>query len=282
MTMTAQEKRKQFKKLLLQPICTPLPGVYDALGARIIEKAGFDTVYVGSFATSASVFGMPDVTAVSLAEMCDHARHIANCVDLPLIADAENGFTHAANIWRTVREFENAGVAAIHIEDHEFGKHTNLPLVYLSCEKMCNKIKAAVDARTDENFLIFARTDVGPSLGVPEMLQRANAYLEAGADAAFIIYFDEITKEMRDQVKGPLLALGTPKRSIKQDTEIGLNAAFYFPLLLSAAFYSMREAAQQFKTSGDYGTLGKYLVKDEEICEYIGMDDFVERVKKYM
>jgi methylisocitrate lyase len=281
--MTAQEKRKRLREIMKQTGCTPLVGVYDALGAKIVQKTGFDAVYLGSYATASSVFGFPDVSSVTLTEMTNHAKNVASSVDIPLIVDAENGFFHAANIWRTIREFENAGVSGIHIEDHEFGKHTDLPPVILDTQKMCKKIEAAVAARTDPNFLIIARTDIfWATKDEKEMIHRLNAYLEAGADAAFPIYFGKITKELRDQVKGPLVVLGTPNNTVREESEAGANFSIYFSMLLNAAFYATREVAQQFKETGDYSKAGKYLVKEEELNPYIGFPDFIERVKKYL
>ncbi len=104
MKMTAEQKRICLKELLLRESCTPVSGVYDALGAKIAEKTGFDAVYLGSFATAMSVLGQPDVGCLTMTEMALHAKNKANSVDIPLIADVENGFFHAANIWRTVEK----------------------------------------------------------------------------------------------------------------------------------------------------------------------------------
>lgn len=113
------------------------------MSAKLVERAGFPAVYIGSYATAAAGFGMPDVT---MEEMAAHAKRIADAVDMPVIADGENGWNNAANIWRTVRSFEQAGVCGIHIEDHEFGKHADVRQVLLSCDQMVQKIHAALDA----------------------------------------------------------------------------------------------------------------------------------------
>jgi methylisocitrate lyase len=281
--MTAQEKRKKLKEILLRPVCTPCVGVYDALGAKVVEKAGFDTFYLGSYTTSASVFGFPDVMSLTLTEMTNHIKNVANSVDIPLVTDAESGFFHAANIWRTVREFEDAGAAAIHIEDHEFGKHTDLPPLITDTGKMCKKIEAAVAAKTDPNFLIIARTDVAwANHDIKDMVHRLNAYMEAGADAVYPVYFEKMTRELRDQIKGPLVVIGTPNATIKEESEAGANLSLYFTVLFYAAFYAMREAARQFKETEDYSKAGKYLVKEEELNPYIGFPDFIDRVKNYL
>lgn len=284
MKTTAEQKRIRLKEIFLREGCTPVPGVYDALGARMAEKTGFDAIYLGSFATATSVLGQPDAGCVTMTEMVSHAKNVANSVDIPLICDAENGFFHAANIWRTVREFEMAGVAAIHIEDHEFGKHTSLPPVLLDTDRMCKKIEAAVAARTDKNFMIIARTDAGWAMqSFDEMINRANRYLEAGADVAFLAHDPSyVTKEMRDRVKGPVLMTGSHLSSAKRDTETGLNVTIYYPLLINAAFVAMKEVLEQFKETQDASKLGKYNVPEKALYEYIPMDEFIEKSKKFL
>lgn len=281
---TANEKRKELKRLLMSEGCTAVPGVYDALGANLAEKAGFEAVYLGSFATAVSTLGQPDVGSVTMTEMATHAKNIANSVNIPLIVDAENGFYHAANIWRTVREMELSGAAAIHVEDHEFGKHTDLPPVALDTDKMCNKIKAALDARLDPDFMIIARTDIAwITMDLDEMIARANAYLEAGADAVFLAFDPSlITKEMCDRIKGPVIIAGGERATVAQESSIGLNMSFYWPMLVDAAYYAMKDALKIFKETQDYSKLGKYIVSEDDLYKEVPMDEFTERVKKYL
>ena len=134
-------------------------GATDALSAKLIESHGFDCVYIGSYATAASRFGLPDTGALSLPELVEQARTIVNAVKLPVIADAEGGFHDAANIWRTVQAFEQAGVAAIHIEDHAYGKHAAVEQKLRPAAEAAARIRAAVEARQDADFLIVARSD---------------------------------------------------------------------------------------------------------------------------
>ncbi|GAB6108005.1 isocitrate lyase/PEP mutase family protein [Fusibacter bizertensis] len=282
--MTADKKRLRLRELLLEEGCTPVPGVYDALGAKLAESTGFDAIYLGSYATAVSVFGQPDVGSVTMTEMVAHAKNIANSVDIPLICDAENGWFHAANIWRTVHEMEQAGVSGIHIEDHEFGKHTPLDPVILDTDKMCKKIEAAVAARTDKNFLIIARTDVAWALGdLDEMVIRANRYLESGADAVFLAFdASMISKELRNQINGPVVMPGSQLSPVKYESELGISISLYWPMLLNVAFVSMKEALENLKASQDYSTLGRYLVPEQEINPYIGYDAFIDRGNKYL
>ena len=134
------------------------PGATDALSAKLIEAHGFDCVYIGSYATAASRFAMPDTGLLSLDELVDQAKSIVDAVKIPVIADAEGGFHDAPNIWRTVEAFERAGVAAIHIEDHSgAGKHTSAPQSLRPRGPMAARIRAAVDARKSGEFMIIAR-----------------------------------------------------------------------------------------------------------------------------
>ena len=163
-----------------------MPGCHDALSAMIIAEAGFELGYVGSYATAAADLGLPDVGVLTLDDLVARARRIVDAVEVPLIADAEGGFFEPGNIWRTVRAFEQAGVAAIHIEDHAGGKHTDLPQGVVPLDLMLARIRAACDAREDPNFQIIARTDAVWAAGdPPEALRRIRAFHEAGVDMVF-------------------------------------------------------------------------------------------------
>jgi 2-methylisocitrate lyase-like PEP mutase family enzyme len=163
------------------------PGAYDALSARLVEQAGFPAVYMTGFGASASLLGRPDVGLLSFAEMVDHARRLVQAVDLPLIADADNGYGNHLNVMRTIREYEAAGVAALHIEDqvapkrcgHMAGKQV------IPQGEMVEKVRAAMEARQGE-LVIIARTDARAVEGLDAALERARAYREAGADVLFV------------------------------------------------------------------------------------------------
>lgn len=164
------------------------PGAHDALTARVIEKCGFDAVYMTGYGQAASHLGRPDVGLICFSEMADRARNTAEATGLPVIADADTGFGNAVNVIRTVRAYQKAGVAAIQLEDQvspkRCGHMTGREVV--AKEEMIGKIKAAVDARFDPDFMIIARTDARTVLGIDEALERAKAYEEAGADIIFV------------------------------------------------------------------------------------------------
>jgi len=165
-----------------------VPGAYDALSAKLVEAAGFDCAYMTGFGTSASLLGLPDIGLVSQAEMVDNARRMSSAINVPLISDADTGFGNALNVARTVRDFERAGVAAIHLEDQlapkRCGHMTGKEVVPVG--EMVEKVHAAVAARSDPDFVLIARTDARAVEGLDSALERAAAYREAGADVLFV------------------------------------------------------------------------------------------------
>jgi 2-methylisocitrate lyase-like PEP mutase family enzyme len=183
--MTASP-RLQLLDLLNRQETLFIPGCYDALSAKLVELAKFKLVYVGSYATAASCFALPDVGSLTLDDLTQHAKAVANAVSVPVVADAEGGFFGPANIWRTIQAFEDAGVSAIHIEDHAGGKHTNLPQELIPLEEMLQRLRAALEARRDPNFQIIARTDAIWAKGdVNEAVRRLRAFSELGIELVF-------------------------------------------------------------------------------------------------
>ena len=165
-----------------------VPGAYDALSARLVEHAGFEAAYMTGFGATASLLAMPDVGLLSLAEMVDNAARMARAVDVPLISDADTGYGNAINVGRTVQQFERAGVAAIHLEDQvspkRCGHMTGKQVVPVT--EMVEKVRAAVEARLDPDFVLIARTDARAVDGLDAALERAAAYRDAGADVLFV------------------------------------------------------------------------------------------------
>lgn len=179
--MPLQNASSALADILGNRSCLLLPGAYDALSAKLIQEAGFEAIYVGSYATAAAGFGLPDVGVMTLEQLARGAGNIVDAVDLPVIADAEAGFFEPANMWRAVRDFEAAGVAAIHIEDHAGGKHTDLPQALIPLELMLEGLRAAMDARRNKDFIIIARTDaIWATHNVDEAVRRIRAFAEIG------------------------------------------------------------------------------------------------------
>jgi 2-methylisocitrate lyase-like PEP mutase family enzyme len=182
--MNAPQKLRQ---LLRRDGMLVAPGAYDCITARTIAQAGFDAVYMTGAGTAATL-GYPDYGLVTMSEMADNAARLASAVDVPIIADADTGYGNELNTTRTVREYERSGVAGLHIEDQGFPKKCghldNKTIVPL--EEYLAKVRAAVAARRNPDFVIIARTDSRAVLGFDEAIRRANAALEAGADMAFV------------------------------------------------------------------------------------------------
>ncbi len=180
--------RPRLRELLARPEPLVAPGAYDALSARLVEQAGFDVVYMTGFGTTASLAGRPDVGLLTGTEMVDNARRIAAAVDVPVIADADTGYGNAINVVRTVQAYEQAGVAGIHLEDQVMPKkcgHMSGKAV-IPADEMAGKIRAAVEARRDPDFLLIARTDAAAVEGLSAAIDRGRTYADAGADVLFV------------------------------------------------------------------------------------------------
>jgi 2,3-dimethylmalate lyase len=179
---------RQLRRLLAEPEPVVAPGAYDALSARLVEQAGFHAVYLTGFGASASLLGRPDVGLLSFAEMADQARRLVGATRLPVIADADDGYGNAINVARTVREYEAAGVAAIHLEDQRSPKrcgHLEGKRLVAASE-MTEKVHAAVEARRSAELVIIARTDARAVEGLEAALERGRRYRAAGADVLFV------------------------------------------------------------------------------------------------
>ena len=178
----------RLKQLVQAPELLMMPGVHDALSARIAENAGFDAVTAAGFAATGALLGRPDSSQLSATEMADHYARICEAVDIPVFVDADTGFGNVTNVHRTVREFERAGVAGLFLEDQIFPKrcgHTPGKDV-VPVEEFLGKLKAALDARRDPDFMIMARTDALGVIGVDEAIIRGQVSREVGADMVFV------------------------------------------------------------------------------------------------
>ena len=244
-------------------------GATDALSAKIIESHGFDCVYIGSYATAASRYATPDTGALSLPELAEHARTIVNAVKVPVIADAEGGFHDAANLWRTVQAFEQAGVAAIHIEDHAFGKHAAVAQKLRPAQEAAARIRAAVDAREDPDFLIVARSDAFWVSGdLEDTIARLQLYAEAGADMVFptLVGPAELA-EVRRRVNKPAMVINLQHP--------GAAIVLHYAFSALVQFGALNDAIARFKRDG---TLPGGTEALEKLLDY---DAFAARARKY-
>jgi 2-methylisocitrate lyase-like PEP mutase family enzyme len=181
------EPRARLREMLAKPAMIVAPFVFDCLQARLAAEAGFEAVYMTGFGTAAAR-GFPDLGLLTMTEMTAAARAIANAVTVPVICDADTGYGNPLNVWRTVREYEDAGAAALHIEDQVWPKRCGFLAgkQVIPMETMAPKVRAACDARRDPNLVIIARTDALQPHGWDEVERRARAYHAAGADLIFV------------------------------------------------------------------------------------------------
>jgi 2,3-dimethylmalate lyase len=267
------------------------PGCYDALGARLIEEAGFSAAYMTGFGSAASRLGRPDVGLMTLSEMVDNARRIAQAVAIPVIADADTGYGNAINVIRTVREYESAGVGAIHLEDQVMPKkcgHMEGKQVVPAAE-MAAKVAAAVAARRSGELLIIARTDARAVEGLDAALERARMYRDAGADALFVEApqsTEEIEAIARSFPDVPLLfnyAEGgkTPAVTHSFLRDLGFKLVIFPLSLLLAATGAIRAALAQIKADGTPVELLPSLLPFGEFLDFIGIAEIRELEQQF-
>lgn len=265
------------------------PGVADAMFARLVAKNGFAAVYMTGAGTTAVRLGMPDVGLLTMSEMVDNAARIVDASGLPVIADADNGYGGVMNVRRTVREYERAGVAAIHIEDQVMPKRCGhlAGKVLVPTEEMVAKIRAACDARSDADFQIIARTDAIAVEGLDRALERAAAYREAGADCLFVEApaADQLPL-IAPAVRAPLLynmaASGkTPFLSQQEIEALGFSLIIYPNWIILAALKAAQHVLATLKSTGSISSLGGEVATFREFFDLLGMEEIVRLEASY-
>lgn len=267
------------------------PGAHDALTAKIIEKTGFPAVYMTGYGQAASHLGKPDVGLLTMSEMVARAANIVEAVNVPVIADADTGFGNAVNVMRTVREYEKAGVAAIQLEDQvapkKCGHMTGRQVV--PAAEMVGKIKAACDARRDDDLVIIARTDARTVLGIEEAISRAKAYEEAGADLLFIESpesLDEM-KKITASFSVPLLANmveggRTPLMTVQELSAIGYKLVIFPTASTYTATLAISRLMQQLLQTGTTAGMLDQMIAFTEFNELIGLPCIREYENEYV
>ncbi|WP_094604869.1 2,3-dimethylmalate lyase [Sporomusa silvacetica DSM 10669] len=285
------KKTTVLRQLLAGKSIIVTPGAHDALTAKIIEKTGFPAVYMTGYGQAASHLGKPDVGLLTMTEMVARAANIVEAVSIPVIADADTGFGNAVNVMRTVREYEKAGVAAVQLEDQvapkKCGHMTGRQVV--SKEEMVGKIKAAVDARRDEDLVIIARTDARTVHGINEALDRAKAYEEAGADLLFV-ESPESVEEMKlitSSFNVPVLANmvegGRTPLLLNQELEkIGYNIVIYPTASTYSVCLAVSRLMQNLKQTGTTAGMMDEMIKFTEFNELIGLPQIREFERVYV
>lgn len=234
-------------------------GAANALAARVIQQVGFEAVYLSGAGLTNTYYGMPDLGFVGLSDLVQHTSAIRNAVHLPIIVDADTGFGNALNVLHTVKSLERAGANAIQLEDQVMPKkcgHFSGKQV-ITAQEMISKVKAAVDARDSEDFLIIARTDARAVNGIDDAINRAQQYAAAGADITFVeapINIDELRRIPKDiqcpQIVNVVIGGKTPSLNAREYAEMGFGMVLYANAALQGALRGMTDALQNLKNNG--------------------------------
>ncbi|HEY8370649.1 MAG TPA: oxaloacetate decarboxylase [Thermodesulfobacteriota bacterium] len=284
--------RGAIRRLLEQGRVTRIPCAYDGFSARIAEQAGFPAVALSGNAVSGSILGLPDIGVMGMWENVAHCGRIARSLRVPLVCDADTGYGGVTSVVRTVREFEAAGVAAIHIEDQVTPKRCGiLPqgIPVVSQAEHVAKIRAAVEARESRDFLVIARTDAKSMHGLEEACRRARAYIEAGADAAMVVGANtpEELRYAASVVRAPLVAViheTPPTTELTDDllNEIGCAFAIHAGVMRYAVVKTLRTVAEALRKDGSTARVRDMMATFEEYNAVLGMDEWLALERKHL
>ncbi len=287
----SERPTRRLRQLLARPGCVMAPGAADAFMARLIAREGFEAVYMTGFGTSLTRLGMPDIGLLTASEMIDNAGRIVDASGLPVIADADTGYGNAINVRRTVKDFEKAGVAAIHLEDqvspkrcgHLTGKRV-IPTV-----EMIGKVKAACDVRRDQDLVLIIRTDAIAVEGIDSALERGERYREAGADMLFIeapvgrAQCERIAAHFRGF---PLLynmasSGKTPDIPVDELGRMGFKLANFALYGILAAIPAIQHMLSELKRTGTIAHLRSQMATFKEMTDIVGLPEIEQLERRY-
>ncbi|MEW5840062.1 MAG: isocitrate lyase/PEP mutase family protein [Thermoproteota archaeon] len=267
-----------------------LPGVFDALSARIAEQVGFEAMFQTGYGSAAALLGMPDFGFLNAGETVDNARRIIRAVSAPVMVDADTGYGNPLNVWRLVRDLESLGAAGIFLEDQVWPKRCGhmIGKDVIPRDDYLPKLRAAVEARKSKEFIIVARTDARAPLGLDEAISRAKAYRKAGADVIFVEAPRTVAelKKVADEVDAPLVANMiedgvTPTMPARELLELGYRVAV-FPLSgLYSATYAMREVFTELKKTGETKKTRRMMVTFKDFNEFVDLQKYMDLEKRY-
>jgi 2,3-dimethylmalate lyase len=274
--------RARLREMLAKPGMIVAPFVFDCIQAKLAASAGFDAVYMTGFGTAAAR-GYPDLGLLTMSEMVDNARAISRAVNVPVICDADTGYGNPLNAWRTVREYEDAGASALHIEDQVFPKRCGFfaGKQVIPIETMAHKVRAARDARRDPDLVVIARTDALQVNGWDEVVSRARAYRESGADLIFvdgIKSVDDLKRYAEKLGDLPLIYNGD-LLPIDELRKYPFKITIHIGTML-AVFDAMRATMTELKRAGrlSVGTQSNVFA---EIVRLMGVEEFEALATKY-
>jgi len=267
-----------------------VPGVFDAIGAKIAQKVGFPAMFQTGYGTSATLFGMPDYGFVGPTETVENARRICNAVSVPVIVDSDTGYGNALSVWKLVKELESAGASGIFLEDQRWPKrcgHMSGKEV-IRKEEYAEKLQAALDARSSKDFIIVARTDARATEGLDKAIERGLYYKKIGADVIFVEAPKSIQemKKIGKSIKAPLVANMieggvTPLSSSKKLHDMGFKIILYPLSILFANTYASLEILKELKKTGTTSKFNKKLVSFDQFNDLVELPKFRKLETRY-
>jgi methylisocitrate lyase len=282
---------KTLKALINDP-SKPLviPGVYDAIGAKIAQKVGFEAMFQTGYGTSATLFGMPDYGFIGSTETVENARRICRAVSVPVIVDSDTGYGNALSVWKLVNELQAAGARGIFLEDQRWPKRCGhmAGKEVIEKEEYAEKLQAAIDAKKSKDFIIVARTDARATRGLDEAIERARYYKKIGADAVFVEApksIDEM-KKIGKSINAPLVANmieggATPISSAKELHKMGFKIILYPLSVLYANTFASLQILKELRKSGTTTKLKKNVVSFDEFNEIVELSKFRKLELRY-
>jgi len=281
---------KNLKSMLKSKKPLVIPGVYDALGAKIAQKVGFDAMFQTGYGTSATLFGMPDYGFIGATETVDNARRICRAVSVPVIVDSDTGYGNALSVWKLVKELESAGASGIFLEDQKWPKrcgHMQGKEV-IPQEEYTEKLSAAIDARENKDFIIVARTDARATEGLDEAIQRGKQNKKTGADAIFVEAprsLDEM-KKIGKEINAPLVANmieggATPLSSAETLNKMGFKIILYPLSVLYANTFATMNILTDLKKNGNTMKSKQKVVNFDQFNDLVELSKFRKMENRY-
>lgn len=267
-----------------------LPGVFDALSARIAEQVGFQAMFQTGYGSSAALLGMPDFGFMNAGETVDNARRIIRAVRAPVLVDADTGYGNPLNVWRLVQDLESLGAAGIFLEDQIWPKRCGhmVGKDVIPKDEYLPKLRAAVEARKSRDFIIVARTDARAPIGLDEAIARGKAYRKAGADVVFVEAPRSVEelKKVAGEIDAPLVANMiedgvTPTMPAQELLKLGYRIAVFPLSALYSATYAMREVLTELKKTGATRQTRKMMVTFKDFNRFVDLDRYMGLEKRY-
>ncbi|HET6808149.1 MAG TPA: oxaloacetate decarboxylase [Nitrososphaera sp.] len=267
-----------------------LPGVFDALSAKMAEYVGFNAMFQTGYGSSAALLGMPDFGLLNSGETVDNAMRIIRAVRVPVLVDADTGYGNPLNVWRLVRDLESLGAAGIFLEDQVWPKRCGhmVGKDVIPKDEYITKLKAALEARQSKDFIIVARTDARAPIGLEEAIERGKAYRKAGADVIFVEAPRSVEelKKVADEIDAPLVANMiedgvTPNLSANELLKLGYQIAVFPLSAIYGATFAMRKVLTELKNTGTTKDARNIMVTFKDFNQFMNLDHFVDLERRY-